>query len=739
MDSANISSQRKNIQQLLAQKQIKDAIEALNKLSVRLQDWQVSEKLGDVEMTYKYMLRYCFEGSEDPQRENVYNGILRTLYELTDDITDEILLIDSTNFFYERSRINALHNNIQISDYRKQIVALSESQALVDLLENGSEKQDKTRSLAIKRERTGSDMFNSVFVSPRISQTEAEQYEAFVAGVELPAREKCLFLSALLMNLLHRFDSKKMQVMMSACTSDAIVVRQRAIVNLIILLQIYDSRLAFYPECVQQLESLSENDLFRKSVLTIVKQLIRARETETISKKLTEEILPEMMRFSSRAKRKLNMDDIMGDGDLSEKNPEWKKELEESGLANKLQEYSNLQMEGADVFHSTFASLKSFPFFTEVSNWFLPFDPQYSELQPLIADGGKDSLLYSAVLGSGHMCNSDKYSFCFSILQIPASQREMMMQQFGAESEEVKKLQKEAMAVNPLLDETIVSNQYIQDLYRFFKLHPSKREFYDIFSLKLDFYDKQTIIPLISDFDSMIQVAAYYFDKNFIPEALNLYLKLSELNELSSDVWQKIGYCQQLQGNTEGALDAYIRADLLLPDNSWTVKRIAQSYRQLKNYEQAIEYYTKVMRLRPDDLSAELNIGHCYLEMKDYEKALNSYFKVEMLGGDNKGAKAWRPIAWVAFLMRRFDLARRYTSLILADKPTIHDYLNAGHIELCQNDLKQAMVFYQNAIYKESMKEFISLFKEDESELITTGVDKNLLPLVIDQLKYLSD
>lgn len=735
MNSATIT-EKKKILAFLSKRQLKDAIELLIKLSVNLQDWKISEKLGELEMTYKYMLQYQFEGSADPEREKVYTGILRSLYELTDDITDEILAIDSPNIYFDKYRINTLKTPIEISEYKKHLIGLSEELALIDLLENGTEKHNKKREIAIKRERIGSDMFYSVFVSNRPDAKLMGDYTSFIDSDALPSREKSLLISALILSLFHRFDSRKAQVLMHACNSSIPDVRRRALVGLIIILQMYDARWDLYTECQQQLETLAEDDKFKKAVQSVIKQLIRSRETEKISKKLTEEIIPEMMKFSSRAKRKLNMEDFISETDFSEKNPEWKKDLEDSGLANKLQEYSNLQMEGADVFHSTFANLKHFPFFKELSNWFLPFDPSYSELQNLNSQDNKDNLLYTAILNSGHMCNSDKYSFSFSLMQIPQSQRDMMMQQFGAESEEVKKLQQEALAVNPNLDEEIISNQYIQDLYRFFKLYSGRNSFFDIFTLSLNFYEKKSIAPLISDIESMKVIASYCFDKNFFQEALSIYNRIVDIEE-SSDMWQKIGYCKQMQNDISGALDAYLHADLISLENSWTIKRIAQSYRSLKQYDKAIEYYQKALKLNPHDLSIELNIGHCYLELKDYEKALNCYFKIEMLNEKNT-SKVWRPIAWTAFLMKRFDLAQQYYSQILSDKPNSHDYLNSGHVELCQNNFKEALGYYKEVVVKEdyNVDRFILLFEEDKEELLTTGVDPRLFSLLFDQLRY---
>lgn len=481
---------------------------------------------------------------------------------------------------------------------------------------------------------------------------------------------------------------------------------------------------------------MSENQEFRRAVRRVVIQLIRSRETEQISKKIREEILPEMMKFNNLAGRKLNMEELMGgDTDFSEKNPEWQKELEESGLGKKLQEYSNLQMEGADVFHSTFSGLKHFSFFSEISNWFMSFDPSYSELMSLFPEDSGSNLLKTAVLDSGHMCNSDKYSFCLSLLQISPAQRDMMMGRMGAESEEIKQLQKEAQAMNPTIDDEVTSNQYIQDLYRFFKLHPYRNNFFDVFKLSLNFYDKKSIAPLISDEESMRKIAQYCFDKNNFSEALDVFNRLIDIDSQNDDIWQKIGYCKQMLNNQDGALAAYLQADVLRPDNSWIIRRIAQIYRTLKKPDMSLYYYQKAAKLNPDNVNTELNIGHCYLEMNDYEQALNTYFKVELL--DSKGTKAQRPIAWTAFLLRKYELAQKYYNQILERKPTIHDFLNAGHVDLCAGNMKEAIEHYKQAVYKENDFElFAMLFEADRESLMNHGVDAKIFPFLFDQIKY---
>lgn len=736
MNKEDIIAQKKDILTHLSKRQLKEAFNLLISMSSSLHEWQMTEKLKELETNYRFMLHYLFEGVKDTERENVYRNLLRSLYELTDDISDELLKYNSPNIFYDKIRIDELKTPVTIKEFHDQLKNISESISLLSLLEDSEDKSARTRNLAVQRERIATEMFNSVFISKRASDDDLTDHKDFIDSIDLPVREKCLIISALTLNLFHRFDSRKVQTLMHASVSDDKYIKARAVVGLIIVLQMYDIRWELYPELQDRMGVLSENPDFRKSILQVIIQLIRSRETEIISRKISEEIIPEMMRFNSMAGRKLNMEDLMNESEFSEKNPEWQKELEESGLADKLQEYSNMQLEGADVFHSTFAGLKNFPFFKEISNWFLPFDTSYSEFSGLFPDE-KESLLKTAIVDSAHMCDSDKYSFCLSLLQIPAEQRQHMMHQLGAESEQVKELQQEAKAMNKSVDDEVISNQYIQNLYRFFKLNPYRSNFFDIFRLRLNFYDKKSIIPLISDVESMKKIASFCFSKNQFKEALSIFDRLIAIDE-NGDLWQKIGYCRQMLENLPEALDAYLQADLLTPNNSWILKRIAHIYRSLKQPEQSLEYYKKAAKLTPDNLNLELNIGHCYLELKNYEKALNYYFKVELL--NDKNNKALRPIAWTAFLLQKFDLSKKYYEQILNKKPTIHDYLNAGHVELCMGNPSDAIELYKKAIgQNDKFNQFVELFEADKDILVSSGIDPKIFPFLFDEILYKMD
>lgn len=236
MNSRDIIALKKEILQNLSKRQLKDVFESLTKLVVNLQDWKVSETLSELETNYKYMLHYLFEGVEDTERDNVYRNLLRSLYELTDDVADELLNIESTNIFYEKYRINRLKTNT-LPDYLKQLKDISDSMSIVDLLEAGEEKNQRKLDLAVRRERVASDLFSKVYVSPRAEESDYNDYISFLENEVMPVREKSLLLSALSLSLFHRFDYRKVQVLMYTSFSDNMQLRVRAIVGLVILMK----------------------------------------------------------------------------------------------------------------------------------------------------------------------------------------------------------------------------------------------------------------------------------------------------------------------------------------------------------------------------------------------------------------------------------------------------------------------------------------------------------------------
>ena len=735
MDKTKIKDFIKRTHALIEKKELKSAFDSINSLAEELQNWKITDKLNELQNNYKYMLHYLIEGSNDPEQDKIYNKLIRDTYKLTGDAAEIALMNDSAELFFEKMRLSTIRTPLSLDEYSEQIKKKVDTKSLLSLFEEGEEKSNRTRNNAQEHERIVSEVFYSTFSAPRANDDTIKEYMRFLSDDIIPVDDKNMFISALMLNILQRFDVKKILFLLESCSHENMYISMRSIVSLTPILQQYNDRWHLYPELKNRLSLLSDEGYFRRRLLVAIIQFIQARETEKITRKLTEEILPEMMKLSPIIGKKIKMDEWMGETGMDDKNPEWQKILDDAGITDKLQEFSNLQMQGADVFHSTFSNLKSYPFFNEMSNWFLPFNLDHSQLQSFTSENIENKGVIKSITNATFICNSDKYSFCFSIMMMPEEYRKMMGSQLGAESEELKNMRDEEFNINPNQEEEAVCKQYVQDLYRFYKVFPRKTDFIDIFSFPLNFHQIKAISSIVSDAKNLEKIALYYFEKNHLPEALHAYEMLSEVDNTNSEVWEKIGYCEQQLGNIEGAIKAYLRAELIDSSNTWLLRRIAQCYRLLKQPENALQYYKRLETLHPDNLNVQLNIGHCYLELKEYEEALKNYFKVEWL--DDTNTRVWRSIAWCSFLSNKFDVSQKYYQKVNRDTPNSHDFLNAGHVELALNNVKGAMNYYTESIRKvKSMVTFKALLRGDFQELQQAGVDLKIIPALLDKIEY---
>jgi tetratricopeptide (TPR) repeat protein len=719
MDSSDIQQKLAAIYAAVEQKRLKDALDGVKELSALQQNWTVAEKIAELSTNYRFMLHYLIEGEKDPEQQHVYDKLTRDIYTLAEDVAENLLRQEDSLLFFEEFRLRPY----SMEEFRTLIAGQAEVLSFVDRLKE--ESQYKAR---YHREEVQQDLFYAVFTSPRANDDFIASYRKFVEDTAIPQSDKALLIAALTMNILQRFDALKIEFLLDLCSHGECETAIRAITGIIPIVQLYGARLQFYPGCGSRLKLLSDDKTFARRLVAAIIGFIQAHETEKITKRLTEEILPEMMKIS--IDKKIHLDDWM-EYTPDDKNPEWQRLFEESGLTDKLQEFAELQMGGADVFHSTFSSLKSYPFFQEMSNWFLPFTPQHSSVQPLFALPVEQVSLEDSLLWSPVICNSDKYSFCLCLLTMPENYCKMMIAQLGAESEELKKLKEQEGAVQIYQGEDLITNQYIRDLYRFFKLFPRRAEFRDIFELPLNYHSLPAFQPVVTQPEHLEHIALYYFEKNYFAEALSAYTLLAATGNGKSEVWQKAGYCRQMLADMRGALNDYLHADLIEENNTWVLQRIAHCYRMLKEPDSALEYYRRLERFRPNDLNLQLSIGHCFLEMNEYEKALNYYFKVELLDNDNP--RAWRSIAWCSFLSRKFDVAEKYYVRILSANPNAHDFLNAGHVALCLGQMQKTVDRYKQSIEKAgSFETFQTMLAEDEKDL----PDASLLPVILDKIRY---
>jgi len=731
MNAGQIHSTYKSISHYLVSGQVKYAFDKIKILVNELQNGEYVDRLEDLEQNYRFLLHYYITGVEDPQRKFVYNKLIAKIFVLNSELREELIVRNSSNYEYTQKRYYPHTRKYNSTVDLFNALKYFHNQSVI--LKNKDENHEiELRRLRTNYEQIIPEFFGLFWLSTVLGSHEKLLFTQVMDNDYPGWIEKSVLVSALTLNLWRMFDESKFMLLFDACLVDEKQVRQRALVGLCFVMAKYNQFLPFFPSIRNRLVLLADDHNIVENFQNIIIQLIATAETEQITKKMQEEILPEVMKISPMLKDKFDAESLLNSEDWNDENPEWQEMLERSGVSDKLKELSELQLEGADVYMSTFSLLKSFPFFLEFTNWFLPFDSQNSAVNNLFKSD--DKTLITAFVNNNVMCNSDKFSFCLSILQMPESQRDMLKQSFKMEAEQLDEMSKDEAILTPNLASKNISRLYVQDLFRFFKLNPQHSDFSDMFAFTLLMHRSYLFEILSVDSQFKISIAEYYFSKNHYNQALELFEKIQHETVPTAALYQKIGYLYQITSQFSKALEAYLKSDLIQTDDVWTVRKIALCYRLMGDFDKALEYYQHADYLKPDQLGVLMQIGHCYVELRKFKDALNIYFKLDALNEEN--VKVWRAISWCSFISGNIKQAEYYVTKLLENEPTAHDYLNAGHIYWCQKRLTEAIEYYRKSLilHQNNWDLFMESFNEDKPFLITNGIDIDEIPLFIDEL-----
>jgi len=691
--------------------------------------------------TYENLLKYSVEGVNDPEREKIYSHLLVSVIELADLALQSAYLDTSDQYIYQLKKKIEIESK-QIKEAAiNSIKDLAFDKELSEVLKGSLETEADKKEEYQKHQEVLVKIFNLIWLTDKFKDTDIKLVNSIWEAKNFPWYEQAIIISALTLSAIRCFDVKKIELLVDYSFNKNNQVRQRALVGLFLNLYIYNQRIIFYPELLDKVKSLNASEDLEKHIELITVQLLKSKETEKITKKLEDEILPEMVKFQPLLKDKLDLENMFSDDFTEDKNPDWERVFEDApDLLDKLQEISKLQLEGADVFMSAFSRLKHFDFFNEITNWFRPFHKDNFVINEILKDEKENfnsGLFLDGLESSFFMCNSDKYSFCLNIQLMPELQKGMMLEMFYAELEGIKELQKEDDILDKSTRIKSIYSQYIQDLYRFYKIHPLKSEFTDIFNLKLDFYNCEFFNLLVKDENILRNIGEFLFEKNYFDQALEIYLKLNEKGDNSLEIFEKIGYCYQKIKDYPKALNYYKKAELFDANRAWNLKKLGLCNRYLKNYEESLSYYLEAEKLEPENLYVLTYIGNSYLDLNQYEKALEYYYKVEFKSDEN--IKVLRPIAWILFVTGKFEKAKNYYERLMISEANKYDFMNLGHVEWCLGNQKAALKNYKLSLNREdnNLKAFMASFKEDKKYLLEFGIDEFEITLMMDYLKYI--
>ena len=723
-----------DINDLIDDGKLFDAFVKLRKFAANFDKSGASDKIESLEQSYKYLIKYASDGVADSQRNAIYKKICADMMSLLDSLVIEYEIASSNDLYNKTIRDLRANRQTVLSSIQKYHQRLFEETSYKESTQgNGDDVQ--LFVLRQNREAVESALFNAIWVSFALTDEEIAAINELLRGESVALRLKELVINALMMHLLSVYDEKALSLLIEyyAATSNC-NLRIKALVCLIIAMECNLDEVEESQYVAKHIQLLSDNPCVKEDVVEIFLQFIRSRGTGDLRKKIKEEFVPQLKNLSPNIKNMMTGRDPEDFEDLTS-NPDWQEMLDKSGITDKMMELNKMQMEGNDVFFASFEKLKSFPFFSTVSNWFLPFDTDQSDVARILK--GVDKAMFMVINKTGSFCDCDKYSFFLSLNTVPESQRSMMMS--GFEDQNLSMLEDLESLPNPNEERRTVANKYIQNLYRFFTIFWQKRglkssRVVNPFELTMNLAQMPFIRKYVEDADSLRLVGELYMNQLFYNDALSVFRTIESISEPSATLYQKLAFCHEQLADYENAIDCYNKVELFKSDDVWTMKHLAMCYRWVGEFGKAISIYLRLEAMKPEDVSIANAMGNCYMEMKDFRSAIKYFFKVDYLAP--KGAKTLRPIAWCSFKSANYKQSIDYYNKIIEKEPVAEDYANKGHALLLLGNVKEATECYKQCLKMSDILNFNAIMDDDMPDLLSAGVDEKLLLFICDEVRY---
>lgn len=679
--------------------------------------WDIRRRIEELFGNYRLLKDYALTGYQDEQRRPLLASIAREVIDIASLIQREAEIAENSSIYFSTVRYERLKTEDTLESLAQQYYKRLSVYNMAIYGNNPERINEIAREVAELESR----LFNRVWTTHPLSDADAEAIDQLLKSEVSAYDVKRLIVSALMLGALQYFDERRLWLLTDHYernhgSRDAL----QALCAL--LLSLWNWRdAALSSRFSSRLSLMMETPDVTKEIQMIFSHFLQTNDTERITRKINEELLPDLMKMRPDMKKMSELQEL---GDMSDVdiNPEWEKMLHDSGIEDKLKELNEIQMEGGDLMIGTFSHLKTFPFFNNTVNWFRAFNTSNPELPEI------GNRMVSFIESAPMLCDSDRYSLAFSITNLPAQVKGFM----DAAPADLK----EQMAEISEAGKQGWVREYLQSIYRFFTLYRRKGDFVNPFATKVNLFAIPSVATAIKDEQMIRVVAEFYLNRGYYNEALSALLMLpSGVMNSSADLLQKAGFCLQKTGNIDAALEYYEKSELLNGNNTWVIRRIAFCHKSSGNPSRALEYFNRLLERKPDDVLLNLNAGHCLMELGRYDEALNRYFKVEFL--EENSSRVQRPIAWCTFLAGDYRRSESYYRQILSSTPKADDWLNFGHLNMAMCQYREAVKSYTKAL-EANGRDYNRLsvaVAGDRRWLDGAGVDTIMLDLVLDEVE----
>lgn len=602
------------------------------------------DKRDNLARRYSRVVDYWLDGYVDPDFDGQYGSCIKELYGF---VSDAILLYDVTHGGYLAAAYNRMHKSwkeYSIETFRSALEKFVGDVAMLEL-EQPHKLQDKKLNIYSLHAAVANDLFDYIISSPQWTAGQAQGFLDMLLSPTIADTDRQLVVSAVMIACLEIFDFRKFKLLADVCLlSDCEAVRQRALVGWAFVLT--DKNTVIYPEVRQVVLSVVGNERLCSELLELQMQLYYCLNESRDTKKLHDEIMPNLIKNNNlritpngiEEKDDDPMDDILHP-EAAERNME---QLENS--FNKMKE---MQQGGADIYFAGFSQMKRFPFFDRMSNWFLPYYAEHPSFLQIADDGGSVGLATRMAL-KAPFCDSDKYSFVFAmkdtLKRVPASMREMLSSSANLNFGELMGVDAGSPA--------ILRRQYLQGLYRFYKVFPARTNFCNPFGPQADgdatprylFFANKLFssTPLTAEslrLAAFLYKMGHYVDMRMVLSVVDGNAGGSRYYMLRGNMLLRLAEQNVADYGDLSAAECFGKVLQTEPDNAKALAGYARALFSAQRYDEAATAYSRLVDMKPDSFAYKLYYSTSLTNAGHYSEAVMVLYELYYVQPDNIGVK----------------------------------------------------------------------------------------------------
>ena len=615
----------------------KDFFAAIENIKIYIHDKGDSNateyKLQQLEAEVELSCRWWKENQPCPPADDMLDSyFLPKLQKIWDDYFLLDMMTSNNNYLLSlRNKVRASGRDWSWGEIRKRLESFVSNIALLQLQNDNEAAQQRLEVIYEEQKKYRQQMFLYVLTELRFSGGDIQELEDLLLTPTVDNIDQRMIISALTINGLMVFDPLKLRLLVNVYTkSEDIPVKQYALVGWALTLPRYP----YYcdSQTTQIVRDLVDNDAtVREELAQLQIQLAYCQSADRDSRNFQETIMPDIMkasnmRFTDKGLEMQEddpMDDILGRSTTEKK-------MEE--VESRMRSYMDKRSQGMDLFFQGFKHMKRYPFFSDISNWLVPFYYEHPDIAPALHQMGGNGILH--LMLDAPMCDNDKYSFVFAFLSIMNKVPKDIIEQ----------MQQTAPPENAyrdwMSDPAILRRNYLQSLYRFFQLFPYSESFVS------PFCDTEEVEMPYLDPPSWLIVAnktlmETRFDNNII-DLLKYFLRkkdfgavqfiLDEYNDCddSFDLCyvRTLFYAESLPDFEDEFLHNIEYCLKVKPDSVLLRKLYAKWLYSCEKFQEAKTLFGKLMEEKDGNRNYMFSYALCCHKLGDYDEAKKVLFRL---------------------------------------------------------------------------------------------------------------